>query len=68
MRRCRASTITGIGLVSGVLTMVSSNIATLDGGSMNEATVWKGERCGQIGRENRLPSISLVQSVRNYTL
>lgn len=30
---------------------------------MNEATVWKGERCGQIGRENRLPSIALVQSV-----
>lgn len=33
---------------------------------MNEATVWKGERLGQIGLENRLPSIALVQSVRRF--
>lgn len=35
---------------------------------MNEATVWKGERLGQIGLENRLPSIALVQSVRRLRL
>lgn len=29
---------------------------------MNEATVIKGARLGEIGLENRIPSISLVQS------
>ncbi|KAL8286354.1 hypothetical protein RQP46_004371 [Phenoliferia psychrophenolica] len=47
---------------SGVMTLISANIATLDGGSSNEATVLKGERLGQIGLECRLPSIVLVQS------
>ena len=50
-------------LFSGVMTLLSANIATLDGGSSNEATVLKGERLGQIGLECRLPSIILVQSV-----
>ncbi|KAM0754438.1 propionyl-CoA carboxylase beta chain [Meredithblackwellia eburnea MCA 4105] len=57
-----ASSVAGIGLVCGTLTLITANVPTLDGGSTNEATVWKGERLGQIGFENRLPNIALVQS------
>lgn len=57
-----ASTVAGIGLVAGVITLITSNVATVDGGAMNEATVIKGGRLGEIGLENRIPSISLVQS------
>ncbi len=56
------STVAGIGLVNGVLCMVSSGIPTLQGGSINEMGVVKGERLAQIAIENRLPGISLVQS------
>jgi acyl-CoA carboxylase subunit beta len=56
------STVAGIGLVNNVLCMVSSGIPTLQGGSINEVGVMKGERLAQIARENRLPGISLVQS------
>ncbi|MEL6251839.1 MAG: carboxyl transferase domain-containing protein [Bacteroidota bacterium] len=54
--------ISGIGLVQGKLCMVNSNVGTRKGGSVDYATVFKSLRLGQIARENRLPSINLVES------
>lgn len=54
------SAVAGIGLVEGVLCLVSANIPTLQGGAANEMGVAKGERLGQIAWENRLPVINLV--------
>ncbi len=54
--------VSGIGLVQGKLCMVNSNVGTRKGGSVDEATVFKGLRVGDITRENRLPSINLVES------
>ena len=56
------TTVSGIGLVSGKLCMVSSNVGTRKGGSVDFATTFKSLRLGQIARENRLPSINLVES------
>ena len=52
----------GIGLVSGKLCMISSNVGTRKGGSVDYATAFKGLRIGEIARENKLPSINLVES------
>lgn len=54
--------VSGIGLVAGKLCMINSNVGTRKGGSVDYATVFKGLRLGQIARENRLPSINLVES------
>lgn len=54
--------VTGIGLVSGKLCMINSNVGTRKGGSVDYATTFKSLRVGQITRENRLPSINLVES------
>ena len=54
--------VSGIGLVAGKLCMLSSNVGTRKGGSVDHATVFKGLRIGQIARECRLPSINLVES------
>ncbi len=54
--------VSGIGLVAGKLCMVSSNVGTRKGGSIDWATAFKGLRIGDIARENRLPSINLVES------
>ena len=54
--------VSGIGLVQGKLCMVNSNVGTRKGGSVDYATVFKSLRLGQIARENRLPSINLVES------
>ncbi len=54
--------VSGIGLVKGKLCMISSNVGTRKGGSIDYATAFKGLRLGQITRENRLPSIGLVES------
>jgi len=54
--------VSGIGLVSGKLCLINSNVGTRKGGSVDYATVFKGLRIGQITRENRLPSINLVES------
>lgn len=43
--------------------MVIASVPTLAGGSMNEASVLKGGRLGQIIYENGLPVINLQQSV-----
>ncbi|MEM6726096.1 MAG: carboxyl transferase domain-containing protein [Bacteroidota bacterium] len=52
----------GIGLVKGKLCMVNSNVGTRKGGSVDFATTFKSLRIGEITRENRLPSINLVES------
>lgn len=54
--------VSGIGLVSGKLCMINSNVGTRKGGSVDYATAFKGLRIGQITRENRLPTINLVES------
>lgn len=54
--------VSGIGLVKGKLCMINSNVGSRKGGSVDYATVFKSLRIGQIIRENRLPSINLVES------
>lgn len=54
--------VAGIGLVAGKLCLVSSNVGTRKGGSVDYHTTFKSLRIGQIIRENRLPSINLVES------
>ncbi len=54
--------VSGIGLVSGKLCMINSNVGTRKGGSVDYATAFKGLRLGQIARENKLPTINLVES------
>jgi acyl-CoA carboxylase subunit beta len=57
-----ASLVAGIGVVSGVECMVSANDPTVRGGSTNPYTMRKSSRLADIALENRLPSISLVES------
>ena len=54
--------VSGIGLVTGKLCVISSNVGTRKGGSVDFATTFKALRIGQIIRENKLPSINLVES------
>lgn len=54
--------VSGIGLVAGKLCMINSNVGSRKGGSVDYATAFKGLRLGQIARENRLPTINLVES------
>lgn len=54
--------ISGIGFVSGTLTMISSNIATIKGGAIDYPTLQKTFRLGEIALENNLPVINLVES------
>ncbi|GAA5804846.1 carboxyl transferase [Helicostylum pulchrum] len=56
------SLVAGIGLVSGVLCLVSANVATMSGGAMNEISALKGGRLHQIAIKNKLPSVTFVQS------
>lgn len=56
------TTITGIGLVSGRMCMITSNIGTKKGGVMDYATSQKHVRMNEIILENRLPCIQLVAS------
>ncbi len=57
-----ASVVTGIGVVSGVECVIIANDPTVRGGASNPWTVRKVFRAAQIARENRLPSINLVES------
>jgi acetyl-CoA carboxylase carboxyltransferase component len=52
----------GIGLVSGKLTMITANVGTIKGGSIDYTTLQKGFRAGDIALENKLPVINLVES------
>lgn len=54
--------VSGIGLVCGKLCMINSNVGTRKGGAVDFVTTFKSLRLGQIARENRLPSINLVES------
>ncbi len=56
------TTIIGIGLVSGKLCMINSNIGTKKGGTMDFSTTKKYIRMNEIILENRLPCIQLVES------
>lgn len=47
---------------SGVECLISANVPTIKGGATNETTVLKYHRLDQIAMENRLPSISLVET------
>ncbi|KAL1966031.1 hypothetical protein VTN77DRAFT_4971 [Rasamsonia byssochlamydoides] len=57
-----ANLIAGIGSVSGRPCLLMSHIPTQSGGAWNEMTVIKVNRIMEIGFENDLPLISLVQS------
>ncbi len=54
--------VAGIGVVSGKMCMVSANIGTIKGGSIDYTTLQKGFRVNEIAMENRLPVIYLVES------
>ncbi|KAI8067806.1 ClpP/crotonase-like domain-containing protein [Gongronella butleri] len=56
------SVVSGIGLVCGVLCVVSAHVATMAGGAMNETSALKGGRIHEIAMTNRLPTVTLVQS------
>ena len=57
-----ASVVTGIGVVEGVECLVVANDPTVRGGASNPWTVKKVFRAAQIARENRLPTVNLVES------
>jgi acetyl-CoA carboxylase carboxyltransferase component len=57
-----ASVVTGIGVVSGVECMIVAHDPTVRGGASNPYTWKKVLRAMQVARENRLPTISLVES------
>ena len=57
-----ASTVVGIGAVSGVECLIVANDPTVKGGTSNPWTLRKILRANQIALQNRLPVISLVES------
>lgn len=57
-----ASVVAGIGVVEGVECLILANDPTVKGGSSNPSTLRKSGRAAQIARENRLPTINLVES------
>jgi acetyl-CoA carboxylase carboxyltransferase component len=56
------STVTGIGVVSGVECLISANDPTLKGGAINPITLEKTFRASDIAQQNRLPVINLTES------
>ncbi|MFT3697311.1 MAG: carboxyl transferase domain-containing protein [Kofleriaceae bacterium] len=57
-----AAFIGGIGRVSGTEVLITANDSTVKGGAISEMTAWKSGRCNDIAEQNRLPSISLIES------
>ncbi|MDE3087129.1 MAG: acyl-CoA carboxylase subunit beta, partial [Acidobacteriota bacterium] len=57
-----ASLVSGIGVVGGVECLVTANDPTVRGGATNPFTMRKSSRLSDIALENRLPSVSLVES------
>jgi acetyl-CoA carboxylase carboxyltransferase component len=57
-----ASVIGGIGRVSGVECVITASESTVKGGAMSEYSVHKSGRLSAIAEENRLPSISMIES------
>ena len=56
------SLVAGIGFVAGKMCMVTSNVGTNKGGAVDISSLQKAMRLSEIGRENRLPTINLVES------
>src|SRR6195952_5337468 len=57
-----ATVVTGIGVVSGVETVIIGHDPTVRGGAMNPYSLRKTLRALEIARTNRLPVINLVES------
>ncbi len=57
-----ASTVLGIGVVSGVECLITASDPTIKGGASNPYTMRKTFRGADIAMENRLPTINLVES------
>ncbi len=57
-----ASLVGGIGVVSGVECMITASDATVKGGAINEMGMRKSGRLAEIAEQNRLPSISMIES------
>jgi acyl-CoA carboxylase subunit beta len=57
-----AGFIGGIGRVSGVEVVITANDSTVKGGAISEMTAWKSGRLNDIAEQNRLPTISLIES------
>ena len=57
-----AGLVGGVGVIGGTECVISASEATVQGGSINEIAVQKTKRLAQIASENRLPSISLIES------
>lgn len=49
---------------SGVLCIISASVPTMAGGAMNEMSALKGGRLHQIAAQNKLPTVTFVQSVK----
>jgi len=62
----KAGLVNGIGVVCGREVMISINDATIKGGSSYPMSVKKALRTQEIVMENRLPSISLIDSAGAY--
>lgn len=52
----------GLGIVSGVLCLITANVGTIKGGSIDYTTLQKSFRINEIAMENELPIINLVES------
>jgi acetyl-CoA carboxylase carboxyltransferase component len=57
-----AGLITGIGRVEGVECLITANDPTVQGGAINAAAVKKTSRASEIALQNRLPTLSLIES------
>jgi acetyl-CoA carboxylase carboxyltransferase component len=57
-----AGSLGGIGLVSGVECLITASEATVKGGAIGEYGALKSGRLSDIAAENRLPSISMIES------
>lgn len=56
------SVIGGVALVSGVECLITASEATIKGGAVTPMSLKKSARLAQVAEENRLPTISLIES------
>ncbi|MEU8662189.1 acyl-CoA carboxylase subunit beta [Actinoplanes philippinensis] len=56
------SVVTGLGVIEGVECLIIAHDPTVKGGASNPVTVRKIFRANQIAAENRLPTVTLVES------
>jgi acetyl-CoA carboxylase carboxyltransferase component len=52
----------GVGVVSGVECLITASEATIKGGAVSEISARKSGRLAEVARDNRLPSVSLIES------